>query len=44
MLTKKQVAFLESLVDVYPDYPEEGVSFKDLSPLYTDSYTMSMIC
>jgi len=43
MLTKKQVAFLESLVDVYPDYPKEGVSFKDLSPLYTDPYAMKMI-
>lgn len=43
VLKSHQTAYLESLVDVYPNYPKEGVSFKDLSKLYTDVYAMDMI-
>lgn len=43
ILKSHQIVYLESLVDVYPDYPKEGVSFKDLSQLYTDVYAINMI-
>ncbi len=43
VLKKQHVAFLESLVDIYPDFPILGVTFRDLSPIYTDFYAMEMI-
>ena len=41
--TQKDIEYLISLVEVYEDYPGKGVSFKDLSLIYTDPYAIRII-
>jgi adenine phosphoribosyltransferase len=42
-LNKQQIEYLNSLIEVYEDHPEKGISFKDLSLIYTDPSAVQMI-
>ena len=37
------IKYLETLVESYEDYPRKGVSFKDLSLIYTDHMAVMMV-
>ncbi len=41
--TKQQIEYLTSLIEIYEDYPDKGISFKDLSLIYTDPSAIRMI-
>jgi len=42
-LTQYQYDLFESLTEKYPDFPIEGITFKDLSLIYTSKQAMIMI-
>jgi adenine phosphoribosyltransferase len=43
-ISPKDMVLIENSVGVYPDFPSPGISFKDLSPLYTSPEIMEIIC
>ena len=43
ILTKYQYELLDSLTERYRDYPISGVTFKDLSLIYTSKQAMIII-
>jgi len=42
-LSPKDISYIEEYVDVYEDFPNPGISFKDLSRVYTCPERMEMI-
>lgn len=42
-LIQNHKELFENLLDTYPDYPKEGISFKDLSRLYSSPEAMEVI-
>ena len=42
-LTAAQIKYLETHVMTYDNFPAEGISFKDLSLIYTDSLSLDII-
>lgn len=43
ILTEQQYKLLDSLTELYPDYPIKGIIFKDLSLIYTSPEAMQLI-
>ena len=42
-ISKENMILFESLIDVYPNHPKEGISFKDLSRVYSSPEAMKVI-
>ncbi|MBP2436482.1 adenine phosphoribosyltransferase [Microbacterium amylolyticum] len=43
-MTSSSIDRAESLIAATPDYPEPGVTFRDLSPLFADGDAMKAVC
>ena len=42
-ISKQQEKYLETFVETYENFPAEGITFKDLSLIYTDPIAISII-